>query len=711
MKIPVSTPKVRSALLIALGLGLSFSAQAECVQNLATGELFCSPTLPPPTEPAPTSLPTTEPTPTDCVANPAACPTPTEPAAPTPPPTEPTPTDCVADPTACPAPTEPAAPTPPPTEPTPTDCVANPTACPTPTEPTPTITTCGTLLGIACPTAGAWFPDYTTVLDPDLIPTEFFDEATGEDFYQFQPTLFSQLLPEQIDRLPPDAFLGLDGEQLAAFKPEVFAVLDEQQVGNLPPAAWKNLPFESFARLPRGSYGGFDGDDFGELPETYFDQFTADDLAAFDYDALTGLTEAQFSRLSLDDLKGLTAANLGGLPPQVINNMTLAQFQALDPLALQGLAEQSPQDFLKLLVNLSTEATPETEMIRLVLPSGLLHSSYTMDDSGEIIPHANSELALRYPILEFAPDFFAQNISYEPPFDLNKGLGLGGAGRSALELLQESLADFPEFSITQNAEGFLELVGSGESAGIRLPLQLTQDSIVQAPEGTTPGLGIDPDTGAFTLTARNGRQFKLSFGPPGLSCVAKAVGIGQDTTTDGSLSMNQFGISVIQAPTPQTTATNRRYNWTTTPAPIIYGWPGGWRRSSTPGFYNLGIRRTDSRPVGELVYDGSSGTADCTGAQTIYPTVPDPDALIVLLIQLGLSANDIHFRVDGSFRFSFDGAIYDIVPDFPSSYQTVARGKTETTRFEFSDNGKIFFLTPYNGGLLKIPLQLILQTN
>ncbi|SEH06565.1 hypothetical protein [Candidatus Venteria ishoeyi] len=553
------------------------------------------------------------------------------------------------------------------------------------------------------------------------LPLDVLMDMDGQEFFNFPPDVFDDFSQEQIGALPPKALRGLTPTQFNRLNPDALQGLDRHDIAALPPELWMDIQQDVFFGLPDDAFQGMDHEDCENLPPLMFGQMDAAKVGNLGGDCLMGMDSEQFMQLPDAALAGLGADHLHGLPPRVFNDWTPERFDALPDAALTQLAQENPFEMLEILANLDTIAADGVSADDLALVEGFLPPGVSIDpNTGELLFTGNEfdGQRLPMPILEFGADVFGSDIDFRlEPHNLAKGFGLGGAGEPALDQMDRVMADFfPGFGFKQDAEGFISLDGEGDFAGIGFDLMLTPDAIREAPEGTPEGITEDPMTGEFLVTTDHGKQFGVSFGPPNMTCMAKALGVGDTNNPGSQLSMDQNGIAVFMPAT--TSGTSNRRQFSNNPQSFKpSGGSSNFRRSQqAAGLYTYPARRTGENPFAELVYGQDTGVEECAGlTQTVYPTVPDADLFMEMLANLlGIPTTDIYQRVDGSFRVQLGPDLYDIVPDFVTEAPNIARGTEQATQlatdaagnFMMDAQDRFILHAPYQSRKLVIPLIL-----
>ncbi len=556
----------------------------------------------------------------------------------------------------------------------------------------------------------------------EQLPPEVFGQMNGEEFFHFAPEVFQSFKPAQVQQMPRQAFAGLTAFQFNQLKPDALQAMNRNQVRNLPDDVWGSVDAEVFFNLPANALEGLDEEDCEQLPPSIFAKMGSNFMSKLGENCLEGMEEEDFALLPGEALGGLNADNLAGLPPRVVHDMTPDKFKKLQPQALRELRDKHPRDMLDMLGNMLTLkndgiSADEIAMVKDLLPTGIKMDPTTGEFS--FADDFASDGTLPFPTLKVNPeDLFGDlsgRIKYAAPFDMNQGFGLGGAGRSGIDLLDEALRiAFPGFKFRQDKEGFIELIGEGEYAGAAFDLVVL--NVKKAPKGTPPGVTTVPITGAYLVTTSNGMELELSFGAPNLSCLAKGL-------PNHEVEYTSENVMIFNPIATTNAATGRREDNGSTPIPGVSGGRGKGRRATqTPGLTTHPATQPGERPYGELVYASDIGIEDCAGfVQKIYPTLPNVNSFINLLVSSGFSKEDLFRHVNGGVRVRYDvdgngqKELYEVVPDFPTEAPAITRGKVEQERLAKDANGKFVLDTlgrfiykyPYNGKLLTIPLALV----
>jgi len=579
-------------------------------------------------------------------------------------------------------------------------------------------------------------PDFFTKLKPDefeqfrddalghmnsqqvaQLPPEVFEKMDGQELFNFAPDVFDDFKPEQIANMPGNAFAGLTAVQFNKFDDDDFGAMKDEQIRQLPPEVFGGIDEDKFFKLPPTAFDDLDKDDCESLPPSIFGKMDADKMGRLGEHCLMGMEDEDFQLLPEEALTGLNIANLAGLPPRVLTDFTPEKFKKLNPETLGKLRDERPFDMMEIACNLTTIAADGIDAADIDLVDEYLPPGITVDpETGEFVfaEEATFEGDLPFPEFEFREEELfgdlAGRVTYIAPPDMNKGFGLGGQGRSGVELLDEVL---PGFKFSQDDEGFLELKGEGVFAGVEVDLVVLGTK--RAPKGKAPSVEIDPVSGAYIVTTSNGLEFELSLGAPSVSCMAKGI-------ADHDLNYTNEHVAIFKPKTTTGTSTGRRIDIGENPVPIIGGGYTIGRRAATSGMSIFPATQAGDRPFGTLTYGDDIGDPTCSGkVQTVYPTLPDPTGFIEMLVSMGFAKEDLVRHVNGSIRLlvDIDGngekEIFEIVPDFPSASTNIARGKVEEQRlamdtegnFMLDDLNRFQYKYPYDGELLTIPLALL----
>ena len=568
------------------------------------------------------------------------------------------------------------------------------------------------------------FPDDAygnmTSLQVAQLAPEAFEGLDGRELFNFDPNVFDDFKPEQVQKLPPQSFSGLTALQFNRFDANTLSSMNDEQIRNVPKDVWGGINEDVFFGMPPSVFDDLDADDCENLPPSIFAKLDQSSMGQLGEHCLMGMEDEDFLLLPEDALAGLNTVNLAGLPPRVINDFTPEKFKKLNPESLNHLRDNRPLDMMEIIANLGTVSADGVSADDIDMVKGFLPPGLQMDPStGEFmfVDDIAFEGTLPFPELEVREDDMfgdlAGRITFHPPFDMNKGFGLGGAGDSGVSLLKEAMdMAFPGFNFRQDEEGFIELFGEGDFAGVEFDLVV--ENVKQAPPGAQPGLlETDPFTGVFRLTTRNGVQFELAMGPPNMTCMAKGLGDHDINYTDENV--------MIFKPKPTTTTGRREDNSNSTPVPGRSAGKGKRRRAGqTPGLTRFPATQPGERPYAELVYADDVGIDDCAGfVQTISPTVPNGSEFVELLSGI-FAKEDLYRHVNGSIRLRFDAnndgvkELYEIVPGFPTAATTITRGNVEQHRlaqnadgsFKQDGLGRFQYMYPYDGELITIPLGL-----
>ncbi len=593
----------------------------------------------------------------------------------------------------------------------------------------------------------------------EQLPADFFRTLTGDDFSHFRSDSFSYMSSEQIAQLPPEVFEGIDGFGLVFFDPAVFddftpaqlerlpgesfagvtatqfnrmgesnlQSLSREQVRHVPRDVWSSIDDDMFFHLPPEAFDGLDSDACESLPPSVFNRLDSANMGYLNSDCLMGMEDEDFMLLPEDALAGLNERNLVGLPPHVLNDFTPKKFKKLSPEALRQLSKDHPFKMLEIIANLGTTTDGLTSVSYIDLVMDYLPPGFEFDlETGELMFSDDLDYAGGLPFPEFEVnenDLFgdlAGRISYAPPMDIGKGFGLGGAGRKGMELLDEAITLlFPGFKFKQNAEGFIKLEGEGEFAGVKFDLVLINSK--RAPRGALPNnVEVDPITDAFIVTTSNGMQFEFALGAPSVTCLAKGM-------ANHDLEYTNEHVAIFKPKASADSTTTRREDIGSHPTPISTGGgKKGRRATQSAGLSIFPATQVGERPYGELSYGDEVDDPDCAGyIQTVYPALPNASQFIELLTSFGFAKEDLFRHVNGGVRILFDvdgdgnKERFEVVPDFPTESPNIARGKVEQQRlmqnadgsFVLDSQGRFLYKYPYAGKLLTIPLALLVITD
>jgi hypothetical protein len=334
----------------------------------------------------------------------------------------------------------------------------------------------------------------------------------------FAPAAMTGFKPAQMGGLPPDAIAGfsdalvtqlpptamttIDSAQLGNFTPAAMGAFDADKMGALPPDAFAGFKPDQLEALPPAAFAGFEPESVGAMPLDVMEKFEPTQMAQLPKDAVGGLTPDQFDKLPPAALGGMTKDNLGGLDPKVMTAMTP---EVLQNLPAEEIKNMPGGDFAKLMTNMDpAKITPDN--VDDLLPTG-----WEIDPaSGDLTAPPGAGLAFK--TLDAAPNINGTTMPPLPDLSKNLALGGGGSGGSVLAGLDEAIGgEAAGFNFEQRSDGALNLNPAGAEPGSAPAAAFIPDAskMTQAPEGSEPGVSVDPDSGAFVLITDKGYSIPL----------------------------------------------------------------------------------------------------------------------------------------------------------------------------------------------------------
>lgn len=486
--------------------------------------------------------------------------------------------------------------------------------------------------------------DHINNLDPDA--------ASGfsiEQLDSLPADVFDQFTPDQIENLDPDALGALDASQLENLEPSALAGFTPEQIDNLSPDALGGLDPSQLGELEPDAFGSLDINQIEGLDPIALSGVNENQIDALDQDAVSGLSPEQFQSLPLDALGGFDEDNLGGLDPTVVQGLDLDDLNSLDPLAVQNLPGSDLPEFLTNLEDPSISPDDVSDY----LPEG-----WQIDSAnGDLTAPPGAELA--FPLLD-QPDNDGTTLPTLP--DFSRDLSLGGAmtGDDVLTGLNMALdaAGFEEFSFDQDENGILNVAPDSDPTAIAGAFIPDTDEMVQAPEGTPPGLSVNDD-GAFLLTTDDGFQIPLLPSPADPGAIIELL-------PDSEIQIGEEGETIITEPG-------------TGDGPIVGVFdPLLTESEQEPGLYRSGEGADESILI---VYpDGS--------AQMMMPAIQSPDEFEQAALNIpGLE--EVNINTDGTIEVTFDGEQLMLQPLFDIEPGT---GNGDEAPMLMSEDGTFFFV-------------------
>ncbi|NJO18326.1 MAG: hypothetical protein HC877_22115 [Thioploca sp.] len=391
-----------------------------------------------------------------------------------------------------------------------------------------------------------------------------------------------------------------------------------------------------------------------QIPPPLFAILSAEQLAKFSKDAVSGIRPEQLAYLPLKNLGGLTRNNMGGLSTTVLHDMTPKQVVALNKAEFKRM---SSQDVSKLLVNFDKDQISPQDVEQLI-PSG-----WQLDlETGALKPPVGAQLTLT--TLPNSLNSPSSPVQIPEIIDIEKGMGLGGAGTSLKAGMESSMEqqhslaneDLTEFVLSQEENGILLVKGIEDSSSVGKKYTFTPDTenVIQVDTDEIPiGLSIGID-GFYIITTPDGQQFRVIPAPQDPVMLSQALDGGEVVMgQSGDVLMNNED-AVIFDPEVKKNANGQE-----------------------PGIYLEGNH-------GYIVYkDGST--------QAFNSSFLQPDTFKETAMATQLDLQNLTFHMDGSFTGSQAGGLYIIKPNLKVEVTHLKEG--ESVEPDIKRNGNILTYT------------------
>jgi len=468
------------------------------------------------------------------------------------------------------------------------------------------------------------------------------------------PADLGDLGPDELGDLDPGSLGGFTDDHIANLTPDAAGGFNMDQLGNLPPDVFDQFTPDQIGNLDPFALAGLSPDQLGNLDPTAIGGFTPDQIDELTPDAVGGFTPEQFQSLPPDALMGFDEQNLGGLDPDVIQGIELEDLNNLDPMAIQNLPGNDLAEFLTNLGDPSIAPDDVTDL----LPEG-----WEIDPStGDLQAPPGAELA--FPSLDQLMIEDGTTLPELP--DFSRDLSLGGAmtGDTVLMGLDMALgaAGFDEFSFSQEMNGILNVAPDADPTAIAAAFIPDTDSMVQAPDGTPPGIGMNEE-GAFVLTTDDGFQIPLLPAPADPNAIVNLL-------PGTEVQVGSEGETVITNPGDGG-------------GPIVGVFdPLLTESDQAPGLYRMG-----DGPDEEILIVYEDGTA-----QMLNPTIQSPDEFNQAAQGIP-GVENIEINTDGTIDLTFEGNPLTLQPLFDVEQGTGTGQQTPMLMAE----GDRFFFTNSNG--------------
>jgi len=428
--------------------------------------------------------------------------------------------------------------------------------------------------------------------------------------------LFAAFDDSRMAALDGSAINGFNVDHLAAMGADLMDAFTADHMQYMAPDLMDNLTADQFAAMDPLAMAGFGMDHMKNLPADAISFFTPAQMGNMAPDAMSGFTPQHITNFTDDFFAALTPTNMGGFDPLTIK--ALPKDKVLEFFTPAEFQQMPAMDMSKMFANFDpTQFTPADV-------SSMIPDSWLMDPtSGKITPPPGTPLAL--PPVDF---ILAAGIKVPSFPDLSKEFALGGEGGGAgiLDGMNGALAaeGFDNFLMSQTDDGVIKVEGSGDADGVDLAFIPDMDAIKQAPEGFTPGLGLN-QKGQYELTTASGELIPILPAPADLDKLATIVPGGEVVVgdegevemkmTDGSQITGIFDPFVSLAPT-----------------------------GTAPGIHKTGEKGNE---VVTVVYE--DGTQ-----QTVKPTIHDQDSFVTTALAVD-NVESVEVNTDGTIDLTYAG--------------------------------------------------------
>ena len=500
----------------------------------------------------------------------------------------------------------------------------------------------------------------------------------------FDPNVMAGFDKDQISNFDPNAVAGFDKDQMAKFDPNVMAGFDKNQIGNFDPNAVAGFDKAQMAMFDPNVMAGFDKNQIANFDPNAVAGFDKDQVAMFDPNAVGGFNKAQMAMFDPNAVAGFDKDKVALFDPFAVAGFKSQQLQNFNPKAIFGFDALQVQNFApgefknmpskdisEMLANFDPAKINPNDVQQLLPPD------WNIDANGVLEPPPGANLA--FP--SFAPQV-SNSIKLPDIPNFSKGFGLGGTGTDVIAGLNDTLAALGvgnQFNFKQSpVDGILHVKGSGDASGTQFAFLPDADKMVQAPDGTQPGLSLN-QAGHYVLTTPDGMQIPLIPAPVDFSKIVDAI-------PGGSIEMGSKGETMLNIPGEGKFM--GIFQETVIPDP----------QNRPPGKYYSGTPFVDEK-IEIVLEDGTM--------QEMLPAIQSQTVFEELAKSIAGTEN-LNIKKDGTIDLVFSGTPISLKPALNITKSQT--GSSGTPTFNTKNDGTLIF-DDGNGNIQEFNLQLALSPN
>ena len=518
------------------------------------------------------------------------------------------------------------------------------------------------------PMAGGFDP---TQFDKDNVTgfgTDALNNITSDQWNNFDPNAMAGFDKDQISNFDPNAVAGFDKDQMAKFDPNVMAGFDKNQIGNFDPNAVAGFDKAQMAMFDPNVMAGFDKNQIAMFDPNAVGGFNKAQMAMFDPNAVAGFDKDKVALFDPFAVAGFKSQQLQNFNPKAIFGFDALQVQNFAPDEFKNMPSK---DISEMLANFDPAKINPNDVQQLLPPD------WNINANGVLQPPPGANLA--FP--SFAPQV-ANSIKLPDIPNFSKGFGLGGTGTDVIAGLNDTLAALGvgnQFNFKQSpVDGILHVKGSGDATGIQFAFLPDADKMVQAPDGTQPGLSLN-QAGHYVLTTPDGMQIPLIPAPVDFSKIVDAI-------PGGSIEMGSKGETMLNIPGEGKFM--GIFQETVIPDP----------QNRPPGKYYSGTPFVDEK-IEIVLEDGTM--------QEMLPAIQSQTAFEELAKSIA-GVENLNMKKDGTIDLVFSGTPISLKPALTIAKSQAGSSGTPTLN---TKNDDILIFDDGNGNVQEFNLQLALSPN
>jgi len=454
----------------------------------------------------------------------------------------------------------------------------------------------------------------------------------------------------------------------------------------------KDLTAKDIAALDPEALQAFRKLNIEEIKPAAFEGLTADHMFYMTYSAISVISPAQFAYLPASSLIGVKPASLGGFSDNVLSNFTKDHINALDPTVV--FAKIPGEDITKIVTNLKLDKISVKDINDLLPPTWFLDP-----ETRSLTVPGGVPLTLK--ALDANPAPPPKTDMPRLP-KLSSGLALGGDqedGRTILDGMNETLAqkNLGQFQFAQDNDGIVN--AQDETTGRKLAFIPNSSNVTQESDDTNADIKLQKRGVRIVTTDK--QALSLIPAPKSMNDLKQVI-------PDGNLHMGENGDVIFNYANVKDNRKVREDNafdvvviceFDAFVDPIIDDFCANLDE------YELSVCDTDlfsdeevlgvhiTRNKGRMAraggYQSPQGRINYTDstAQTIYPTIIEPNIFLTMLHQIdGLETVEVY--QNGSYLVEFAEKQFILQPDFTATAHNIPEtGQLVPPAIHFREGG------------------------